>query len=145
MVQLAAFFHDVGEIAIPHEIISKEGPLTDEEWNVVRTHTIRGQEVLERAGGVLASVGSIVRASHERWDGLGYPDGLAGEKVPLAARIVTACDAFNAMTTDRPYRPAMTLPESVVELRASAGSQLDPQVVQALLAVVWDPLAPATR
>src|SRR5687768_16718206 len=108
MLELAAFFHDVGEIAIPEGILDKEGPLTDNEWDIVRTHTIRGQEILERAGGALSEVGEIVRASHERWDGLGYPDGLSGPSIPLAARIVSCCDAFNAMTSERPYRMPMS-------------------------------------
>ena len=82
-IELAALLHDVGEVAIPKEIINKPGPLTDEEWGLVRTHTIRGHELLARAGGVLAEVGKIVRASHERWDGLGYPDGLSGPSIPL--------------------------------------------------------------
>ena len=136
MLELAAFFHDVGEIAIPEGILDKEGPLTDEEWNVVRTHTIRGQEFLERAGGVLAEVGKIVRASHERWDGLGYPDGLSGPSIPLAARIVSCCDAFNAMTGERPYRMPMSQEVALRELVDNAGTQFDPHVVRAVIAVV---------
>ena len=115
-IELAALLHDVGKVAIPKEIINKPGPLTDEEWDVMRTQTIRGQELLDRAGGVMAEVGEIVRASHERWDGLGYPDGLSGPSIPLAARIIACCDAFNAMTTERPYRAPM--PREVGAARA---------------------------
>ena len=102
--EFGALLHDVGKIHIPNAIINKPGPLDDEEWAVMKTHTVEGQKMLERVGGVLARVGVVVRASHERWDGGGYPDGLAGDAIPLAARIVSACDAYNAMTTDRSYR-----------------------------------------
>ena len=102
--EFGALLHDVGKIHIPNTIINKPGPLDDEEWAIMKTHTVEGQQMLERVGGVLARVGVVVRASHERWDGGGYPDGLAGEDIPLASRIVSACDAYNAMTTDRSYR-----------------------------------------
>ena len=92
--------------------------------------------MLDRVGGLLARVGEIVRSCHERWDGRGYPDGLAGEQIPLAARIVFACDAYNAMTTDRPYRAAMSREAAVAELRANTGTQFDPKVVAALIEVV---------
>jgi HD-GYP domain-containing protein (c-di-GMP phosphodiesterase class II) len=95
--------------------------------------------MLDRVGGLLGSVGVVVRASHERYDGGGYPDGLAGEAIPLASRIVAACDAFNAMTTTRSYRKAMPVPDAVTELRRCSGTQFDPEVVGALLAVVGDP------
>ena len=100
--------HDVGKIAIPKEILNKPAKLTDEEFAVMKTHTIEGQFMLDRVGGLLGRVGEIVRACHERWDGKGYPDGIAGEQIPLAARIVFACDAYNAMTSDRVYRKALT-------------------------------------
>jgi HD-GYP domain-containing protein (c-di-GMP phosphodiesterase class II) len=103
---------------------------------VMKTHTIEGQRMLDRVGGLLADVGVVVRASHERWDGGGYPDGLRGEAIPLAARIVSACDAYNAMTTDRTYRKALPVEVAARELQANAGTQFDPAVVDALLAVV---------
>jgi putative nucleotidyltransferase with HDIG domain len=134
--EFGALLHDVGKVAIPNEIINKPGPLDDDEWAIMKTHTIEGQRMLERVGGLLARVGVVVRASHERYDGGGYPDGLAGEQIPLAARIVSACDAFNAMTTDRSYRKALSLEVAVGELRKNAGTQFDPDVVEALVAVV---------
>jgi putative nucleotidyltransferase with HDIG domain len=134
--EFGALLHDVGKVAIPNEIINKPGPLDDEEWRIMKTHTVEGQRMLERVGGLLARVGVVVRASHERYDGGGYPDGLAGEAIPLAARIVSACDAYNAMTTDRSYRKALSLEIAVGELRTNAGTQFDPDVVEALVAVV---------
>ena len=124
--EFGALLHDVGKVAIPNEIINKPGPLDDEEWAIMKTHTVEGQRMLERVGGLLARVGVVVRASHERYDGGGYPDGLAGEDIPLAARIVSACDAFNAMTTDRSYRKALSLEVAIAELRNNAGTQFDP-------------------
>ena len=134
--EFGALLHDVGKVAIPNEIINKPGPLDDDEWVVMKTHTVEGQRMLERVGGLLARVGVVVRASHERFDGGGYPDGLVGEAIPLAARIVSACDAYNAMTTDRSYRKALTTGVAVAELRANSGTQFDPDVVEALVAVV---------
>jgi HD-GYP domain-containing protein (c-di-GMP phosphodiesterase class II) len=134
--ELGALLHDIGKIAIPDEIINKPGPLDDAEWVVMKTHTIEGQRMLDQVGGLLGDVGIVVRASHERWDGGGYPDGLAGDAIPLASRIVSACDAYNAMTTDRSYRKAMPVAVAARELRSNAGSQFDPAVVDALLDVV---------
>jgi HD-GYP domain-containing protein (c-di-GMP phosphodiesterase class II) len=105
----------------------------------MKTHTVVGQQMLDRVGGLLSGVGLVVRASHERFDGGGYPDGLAGDAIPLAARIVAACDSFNAMTTTRSYRKALPVSHAVEELRRCAGTQFDPAVVEALLAVVGDP------
>jgi HD-GYP domain-containing protein (c-di-GMP phosphodiesterase class II) len=139
--ELGALLHDIGKIAIPDTIINKPGPLDDEEWAIMKTHTVEGQRMLDRVGGLLADVGVVVRASHERWDGTGYPDGLAGRKIPMAARIVSACDAYNAMTTDRSYRKALPLDVAARELRANAGTQFDPAVVEALLEVVGPPPA----
>jgi putative nucleotidyltransferase with HDIG domain len=136
--EFGALLHDVGKVAIPNEIINKPGPLDDEEWAIMKTHTVEGQRMLERIGGLLARVGIVVRASHERFDGGGYPDGLAADEIPLASRIVSACDAYNAMTTDRSYRKALTAGVAVAELRANAGTQFDPKVVEALVAVVGD-------
>jgi len=146
--EMGALLHDIGKIHIPDAIINKPGKLDAEEWAIMKTHTVEGQKMLDRVGGLLGTVGLVVRASHERYDGGGYPDGLAGEAIPLAARIVSACDAFNAMTTTRSYRKALPLSDAVQELHDNAGTQFDPRVVEALLAVVGDPgweasLAPA--
>jgi HD-GYP domain-containing protein (c-di-GMP phosphodiesterase class II) len=111
----------------------------------MKTHTIEGQALLERVGGKLARIGEIVRSCHERWDGRGYPDGLMGEEIPLAARIVFCCDAFSAMTTDRPYRRAMDNAAALEELRANAGSQFESQVVDAVVAVVEEGLGHETE
>ena len=135
-VEFAARLHDVGKSALPREIVDKPGPLTDEEWGVMRTHTIRGEELLEKIGGVPSDVGPIVRASHERWDGTGYPDGLSGPSIPLAARIVSCCTAFDAMTTEHPYRSRMHQETALRELVDHAGWQFDPHVVRALISVV---------
>jgi HD-GYP domain-containing protein (c-di-GMP phosphodiesterase class II) len=135
-VEFGALLHDVGKIAIPNSIINKPGKLDDAEWAVMKTHTIEGQRMLERVGGLLGRIGVVVRASHERWDGGGYPDGLAGEAIPLAARIVAACDAWNAMQTDRSYRKALPFEVALDELHRNAGTQFDPRVVAALAAVV---------
>jgi HD-GYP domain-containing protein (c-di-GMP phosphodiesterase class II) len=143
-LEFAALLHDVGKIAIPNEIINKPGPLDDEERAIINTHTIEGEKMLENVGGVLAEVGRIVRSCHERYDGLGYPDALAGSAIPVEARIVACCDAFNAMTTDRPYRAALPLAEALGELRAHRGTQFDPAVVDALLDIHADDAASAT-
>ena len=135
-LEFGALLHDVGKIAVPKEIINKPGKLTDEEWAIMKRHTIEGQRMLENVGGVLAQVGVIVRASHEDYDGTGYPDGLAGDVIPIQARICSACDAFSAMTTDRSYRAAMSLEDAITELRRCAGSQFDPLVVSTLVSVL---------
>lgn len=135
-VELSALLHDIGKIVIPDTIINKPGPLSDEEWALMKTHTIEGQRMLDRVGGVLREVGMIVRASHERWDGGGYPDGLAGDRIPREAQVVAAADAFNAMTTDRSYRRARSTGEALEEMLACAGSQFAPDVVAALVRVV---------
>jgi len=136
MAEFTALLHDVGKVRIPTEVINKPGPLDDEERALMNTHTILGQEMLERAGGLLGEVGPFVRSCHEHWDGNGYPDRLAGEEIPLVARIVCTCDAWSAMTTDRSYRRALSLQEATAELRRCAGTQFDPRVVEALLAVL---------
>ena len=112
----------------------------------MKTHTIEGQFMLDRVGGLLARVGEIVRSCHERWDGSGYPDGLKGEDIPLESRIVFAADAYNAMTTDRPYRGALTQEQAMRELRAGAGTQFDTRVVEALSVAIamTEPTAGAT-
>ena len=132
---IAAQLHDVGKIAIPDAVLHKPGRLSEEEWGLMRQHTIIGQRILA-AVPALQVVGTIVRATHERWDGNGYVDGLAGEAIPLAARIIAVCDAFEAMTETRPYRPPATTSEALDELRRCAGSQFDPQVVRAFCDVL---------
>jgi diguanylate cyclase (GGDEF)-like protein len=135
-VRRAAELHDLGKTAIPAPILNKPGPLNDEEWAFMRRHTIVGERILSAAP-ALTPVAALVRASHERWDGDGYPDGLAGEAIPLGARIVFVCDAFVAMTSDRPYSPARSPEEAIEELRRTAGTQFDPRVVEAFIDV-WD-------
>jgi HD-GYP domain-containing protein (c-di-GMP phosphodiesterase class II) len=145
-VEFGALLHDVGKIAVPKEIINKPGPLTDDEWLVIKAHTIEGQKMLDRVGGLLSEVGRIVRSSHEKWDGSGYPDGLKADEIPVESAIVSCCDAFNAMTTDRSYRAAMSLEEALDEVRANAGTQFSPAVVDALMRVLAeDPLAAGAR
>ena len=133
--ELTALLHDVGKVKVPNRIINKPGPLTPEERAIVNEHTIEGQRMLERVGGLLAKTGRLVRSCHERWDGDGYPDGLAGVEIPLVSRIVCACDAYSAMTADRPYRRAMAPEAALAELSRCSGTQFDPAVVDAVLAV----------
>jgi diguanylate cyclase (GGDEF)-like protein len=128
----AALLHDVGKLAIPNEILHKPGPLTNAEWKVMAEHPVLGERILLRTP-QLEHLAPIVRHEHERWDGGGYPDGLAGNAIPVASRIILACDAYNAMITTRPYRVAMSEADAVAELRAKAGTQFDPTVVHALL------------
>ncbi len=143
LVEFGALLHDVGKIGVPKEILNKAGPLTDEEWAIMRQHTIYGQAMLDKVGGSMTDVGVVVRASHERWDGAGYPDGTTGTGIPLAARVVAVADAFSAITTTRPYRRAQSPESALIELRACAGTQFDPDVVDALDRVLADP-PPAT-
>ncbi len=133
-----SLLHDIGKLAIPNEIINKPGKLTPEEMDVMRTHTLKGAAMLARIGGVLGEAGHVIRGHHENFDGSGYPDGLRGDEIPIASRVISACDAFNAMTTDRPYRSAMSIDEAVVELRACSGTQFDPAVTDALTACVTE-------
>jgi HD-GYP domain-containing protein (c-di-GMP phosphodiesterase class II) len=141
-LEFAALLHDIGKVSVPNEIINKPGPLTDEEWGIMRAHTITGERMLKQVGGVLAEAGSIVRSHHEHYDGNGYPDGLIGDEIPIAARVVSCCDAFNAMTTDRSYRSAMPVAAAVAELKANSGTQFDPRMVDALLEIVGRDLPP---
>lgn len=135
-LEFAAMLHDVGKIAIPKQILNKPAALTAREFEVMKTHTIEGQFMLDRVGGLLGRVGEIVRSCHERWDGLGYPDGLKGDEAPLASRIVFACDAYHAITSDRSYRAARPKEEAIAELVNNSGTQFDSRVVEALLVAV---------
>jgi len=142
LVEFGALLHDVGKLRVPNEIINKPGPLDDDEWAIMRRHTIDGEAMLAPVGGMMHEVGRIVRGSHEDWDGTGYPDGLAGEEIPLASRIVSAADAYSAMTTDRSYRRALGHEKAIAELRRCAGTQFDPAVVAALVRVASRAAAP---
>ena len=142
LVRQAALVHDLGKIAIPTDLLAKPGPLSDSEWERMREHPDLGADVLLRSGR-LDRLAAVVRASHERWDGTGYPGGLRGEEIPFAARVVAVCDAYVAMTEERAYRPARTRSEAVAELLACSGSHFDPSVAQALVAELAS--APAAR
>jgi len=132
-VATAAELHDVGKIAIPRAILSKPGPLDADEWSFMRRHTLIGERIAQGAP-ALAGVAGLIRSSHERWDGGGYPDGLAGDAIPLGAQILFVCDAFSAMTTDRCYKPGMPVAAAIEELRLYSGSQFAPTVVEAFMA-----------
>lgn len=128
----AALLHDVGKVGVRAEILLKPAPLNADEREEMNRHTVIGGRIVARSPS-LEAVAPVVRASHERWDGCGYPDGLAGERIPLAARVIAVCDAYDAITTDRPYRRARGHHEALTELRANAGTQFDPWVVVELL------------
>jgi HD-GYP domain-containing protein (c-di-GMP phosphodiesterase class II) len=134
-LELAALFHDIGKIGVPSEIIRKPGPLTSAERREMNRHPEIGEQILAPVP-FLQHIRPIVRACHERWDGNGYPDGLAGERIPDEARIVFVCDAFHAMTSDRPYRQALPVKEAVRRLRLASGTQFDPRVVTAFIRVL---------
>ncbi len=127
-LERAAQLHDIGKIAVPDQILRKPSALTEDEWVFIRQHTLVGQRILA-ASPALRRIGDIVRATHERWDGAGYPDGIAGEDIPLAARIIAVCDAFDAMTGARPYRQSLDPATAIEELVRCGGSQFDPTVV----------------
>lgn len=135
-VQAAALLHDIGKVAVPDEILNKAGGLSEEQWKVMRDHTVVGERILRAIPG-LGGVARIVRHEHERWDGGGYPDGLAEEDIPIGSRIILACDAYHAMTSDRPYRAAMSHTEALSELSANAGTQFDPRVVEVLIGQLY--------
>jgi HD-GYP domain-containing protein (c-di-GMP phosphodiesterase class II) len=131
-LELGALFHDIGKIGIPSEILQKPGPLTDAEFEIVKEHPELGEKILapiER----LEDVRPIVRSCHERWDGLGYPDGKSGTDIPIESRVVLVCDAFHAMVTDRPYRGALPHEEAVRRLKEASGTQFDPTAVAAFV------------
>ena len=128
----------VEKIAIPEAILSKRGPLDEHEWTFVRRHTIVGERILSAAP-ALAEVAALVRSSHEHYDGRGYPDALKGEAIPIGSRIIAVCDAFDAMTSDRPYRVAMAPSDALVELERCSGTQFDPEIVAAFRATLSEP------
>ncbi len=134
--EFVALLHDVGKIKIPAEIINKPGKLTDDEFALIKTHTVEGERLLAQVGGILGNVGRIVRSCHEDWDGTGYPDGLVAAEIPRVARIVRCCDAYSAMTTDRSYRKALPASEAIAELHRCAGTDFEPDVVEALVATI---------
>jgi HD-GYP domain-containing protein (c-di-GMP phosphodiesterase class II) len=133
------FLHDIGKVGVPESVLCKPGPLDDEEWAVMREHPAIGAQIVSPIR-FLAGAVEIVRTHHERWDGLGYPSGLRGEEIPLAARIFAIADSFDAMTSDRPYRPAMPLERALAEIEAGAGTQFDPDVADVFLDLVDDGL-----
>ena len=142
IIARAAELHDIGKMAIPDAILSKPGPLDDREWRFMRRHTIIGEDILNAAP-ALQPVAALVRASHERWDGTGYPDGTAGEEIPEGARIVAVCDAYSAMVQERPYQPGLTVREAVAEIERCAGEHFDPRVVAAFAAEIGSEAVPA--
>ena len=135
VLRRAAEFHDIGKIAIPDEILRKPGPLDGIELELMRKHTLVGERILGTSPS-LAPVARLVRSSHERWDGKGYPDGLAGEEIPLGARIILICDAFDAMRHDRPYSTVRDRQAALAEIRSGAGTQFDPHLMEVLCDVV---------
>ena len=136
-IELAGELHDVGKVAIPDTILNKPGKLDADEWRFVRRHSVIGERIV-RAAPSLAHVATLVRACHERFDHGGYPDGIGGEQIPLGARIIAVCDAFDAMVSERPYRAAMMVEEALAELRRCSGTQFDPRVVERVCALVED-------
>jgi HD-GYP domain-containing protein (c-di-GMP phosphodiesterase class II) len=137
----AAQLHDIGKVGVPDAILGKPGALTEDELEFIHRHTLIGERIVRRAP-ALAEVARLVRSSHERWDGAGYPDGVGGEGIPLGARIIAVCDAYDAMTSPRPYRPTpFSTEQAITELQASAVTQFDPVVVAALCDVLAKPKA----
>jgi HD-GYP domain-containing protein (c-di-GMP phosphodiesterase class II) len=134
-LRCAGLLHDIGKIGVPQPVLHKNAALSPGDAARMADHTIIGERIVSQAE-YLRPVAPLVRASHERWDGHGYPDGLAGEEIPLASRIVFVCDAFHAMTSDRPYRRALPVTEALDELQAQAGRQFDPRVVDAFVRVL---------
>ena len=130
-LEFAARLHDLGKIGVPDQILRKPGPLTQQEWDVMRHHLSWGAEMLSQIPG-LERVAEIVATHHERYDGAGYPAGLEAEEIPLGARIISACDAYQAMVSNRPYRPALDVQSALRELSDQSGRQFDPDAVDAL-------------
>jgi len=135
-IRTAALLHDIGKVGVPDEILHKPGALDDREWEIMRQHPVIGERILRAIPG-LGAVARMVRHEHERWDGGGYPDGLAGTQIPVGSRIILACDAYHAMTSDRPYRRAMPHADAMTQLSGNAGTQFDPDVVQALVGYLF--------
>jgi diguanylate cyclase (GGDEF)-like protein len=131
----AALLHDIGKIGIPDTVLSKPGPLNDAEWNFIRRHTIIGERILA-ASPALVDVARIVRSTHENFDGAGYPDGLSGAAIPIEARIISICDAYCSMTSERSYRPPLRGAEALAELARCAGTQFDPTLVELLTSIL---------
>ena len=134
-VELVAVLHDVGKLTIDPHLLDWEGPLDEEQRARIRRHTVAGEELLAEIAG-LEHLAGLVRATHEAWDGSGYPDGIRGERIPLTARIVSAADSFDAMTSDRPYRPGLSMDDALAEIVRCSGTQFDPRVVVAFVAAV---------
>ena len=134
-VEHIALLHDIGKIGVGDAILNKAGPLNEAEWEVMRMHPAIGEEIVASTEG-LSHLAQAIRADHERWDGGGYPDGLSGEEIPIASRIVLVCDAFHAMTSDRPYRKALGVEAALMELEKNAGSQFCPRTVEAFVGMV---------
>jgi HD-GYP domain-containing protein (c-di-GMP phosphodiesterase class II) len=134
-VEQVAQLHDVGKVAVPDHILQKPGPLTEDEWETIREHSVAGARIVRSIAG-LAHLATAIRAAHERWDGMGYPDGLSGTDIPIASRISFVCDAFDAMTSDRPYRRSLGVKAAIRELERCSGTQFSPEVVDALLRVL---------
>ena len=143
-VRCAAELHDVGKLAIPEAILTKPSRLSESEWALMRRHTVIGEQILAGSP-ALREVARLVRSSHERWDGRGYPDRLAGEAIPLGARIICACDAFDAMTSARPYNEPLPRRQAIAELERCAGSQFDPTVVAVLVELLGAQAQPRRR
>lgn len=141
---IAALLHDIGKRGVPDDILHKAGPLNDEEWVIMRTHTEIGYMLLLEQQGIFAQIAYAVLTHHERWDGLGYPLGLMGEEIPLIARIITVIDSYDAMTSVRPYKGARTHEETCTELQRCTGTQYDPRVIEAALPVLNELYAPNT-
>jgi diguanylate cyclase (GGDEF)-like protein len=135
-VKAAALLHDIGKVAIPDDVLNKPGPLDDSEWKVMREHPVIGERILRAIPG-MGPIARIVRHEHESFDGSGYPDGVAGDAIPIGARIILACDAYHAMTSDRPYRKGMSHGEAIRELADHAGTQFDPRVTEVLIGSLY--------
>lgn len=136
MIHMAAHVHDIGKIGVPDAVLSKAGPLNDEEWSKIRQHPCIGADILMRSVG-LSEIADIVLHHHERWDGKGYPDGIIGSNIPFGSRVIAICDSIDAMTTIRPYREILSSQECWEEIRCNSGTMYDPEIVQVVLRE-WD-------
>ena len=145
MAGIAARLHDIGKLGIPDAILHKPGPLNEDEWQVMRQHPAMGQSIVQESGGALTLLAKVIGAHHERWDGTGYPQGRKGAAIPLAARIIAVIDAFDAMTSDRPYHKAISAEDAITELTRFSGTQFDPHVVEAFLCLFGLPMHAADK